>query len=67
MNLNTFFRVASPTTLASLIADCIASDAPDEGSRSNTQQLEASARAELNAIVGDEESDAMISQAMAQA
>jgi hypothetical protein len=64
MNLNTFFRVASPTTLASLIADCVNSES---NGLIDIEQLEASARAELNAIVDDDEADTMISQAMAQA
>lgn len=61
MNLDTFFSIASPTTLASLIADV---QNAGTGAESYHLDLERKAYAELKANVGKEEADELIAEMM---
>ena len=60
MNIDTFFDIASPTTLASLIADV---EIAGKGASSQHRQLEREANRLLVANVGPEEAEAMIAAA----
>lgn len=62
MNLRTFFEVASPTTLASLIADVRSAGT---GATADQLLLERRAGEVLRALVGEEESAELVESAVA--